>query len=121
MIKQLNLRTMHQFFLSVSSFVLTFLLYSIKLNLKRENYSPYSFVPKIYTSSTTMKVHGSIILRTEPEWQRTTMRTRLSHRKGGGNSNKQETTEVKIVLCKLFNLSIVVCKLSSNVTHGQDD
>jgi len=45
------------------------------------------------------------------------MKTRHSHRKGGGNSNKQETTEVSIVLCKLFNLSTVVCKLSSNITH----
>jgi len=112
---------MHQFFYQFHLLFYTFLLNSIKLNLKRENYSPYNFVPKIYTSSTTIKVHGSIIPRTKLEWQRTTMRTRLSHRKGGGNSNKQETTEVQIVLCKLFNLSIVVCKLSSNVTHDQDD
>jgi len=33
----------------------------------------------------------SIILRTEPEWQRTTMITRRSHRKGGGKEiNKRQ-------------------------------
>ena len=73
--KKIKLKNYASIFFQFHLLFFTFLLYSIKFNLKRENYSPYNFVPKIYTSSTTMKIHRSIILRTEPEWHRTTMRT----------------------------------------------